>query len=89
MASRSDDGEGRAQHNAVGKHSEYQPISVTLRVTAAPGRSLLPYGQFTLSPQGEPQSFVIIYINLNNSQLIYKRINIREVITKNGKIIWY
>ena len=58
MASRSDDGEGRAQQNAVSKHSEYQPLSVTLWVTAAPGRSLLPYGQFTLSPQGEPINLI-------------------------------
>ena len=36
MASRSDDGEGRAQHNAVSKHSDYQPLSVTLWVTAPP-----------------------------------------------------
>ena len=74
MASRSDDGEGRAQHNAVGKHSEYQPLSVTLRVTAPPKGSLY---------------LLLLLINLNNSQLIYKRIKIREVITKNGKIIWY
>ena len=81
MASRSDDGEGRAQHNAAGKHSEYQPLSVTLWVTAAPGRALLPYWQFTGAYQFD--------FFVNNSQLIYKSINIREVITKNGKIIWY
>ena len=74
MASRSDDGEGRAQHNAVSKHREYQPLSVTLRVTAPPKGSLY---------------LLLLLINLNNSQLTYKRINIREVITKNGKIIWY
>lgn len=74
MASRSDDGEGRAQHSAVSKYSEYQPLSVTLRVTAPPKGSLY---------------LLLLLINLNNSKLTYKRINIREVITKNGKIIWY
>ena len=29
------------------------PLS-RITATAAPGRPLLPYGQFTLSPQGEP-----------------------------------
>ncbi len=74
MASRSDDGEGRAQHSAVATHGEYQPLSVTLRVTAPPKGSLY---------------LLLLLINLNDSQLTYKRINIREVITKNGKIIWY
>ena len=39
-------------------------------------------------PNGSLSSRLLLR-NLCNSQLTYKRINIREVIIKNGKIIWY